>query len=653
MSIAADYQPPSDAEIIAAVRAGEVDRYSVLYERHNRSAKHLAWKLAESDAEADDIVSEAFVSVLDAIRSGHGPRDSFRPYLLKTVRHAAYARTRKNKRLQFAEDVEEAGGEAAAPVTEPVFDGIERSLIARAFYRLPERWQTVLWHTVVEEERPSAVAPLLGLSANAVSALAHRAREGLRQEYLQAHVQETTEPQCRAVASKLGEWTRGALSRRERAQIDAHLDRCEECSALAAELADVNSTLKTLLPFLVLGGSAAAYFGWSATAAAPSAVAATTGNSVSGGGTSRNTVTMAAAGAGVFALVAIGLAAGGQEGPAEAGAPPQGGAAPTEAAPAVPSPMPPFGSRDGGAVPSDSSPQPSPEITAPSTSDAPAAPRDDVADEGAPLTTQPPTAEPRPVMSALPPPGGVAIEAGGDTTDVEVTVTNDGTAEAADVTLTLELPDGVRAVDRTAAAGGGGGALSSTAVVDCPAGERVVTCRTSRALPPGGSAVMRVRLQADHDAAAGVVSGVIRVQGADAVQFTVPVTVKTPPDVAHLAASQVGRTRLVKVTVRNDGPVARPASVVLDVPARVSRLMSPLDCVEGGPLRCDVVRALQPGEETCVWLVVPSRWLTGWDGEQVTVTATVGGDSVTQTVPMRWLLGDLSVPEGASEVVDG
>ena len=45
----------------------------------------------------------------------------------------------------------------------------------------------VLWHLEVENQKPADIAPLLGMSANSVSALAYRAREGLRQAYLNMH----------------------------------------------------------------------------------------------------------------------------------------------------------------------------------------------------------------------------------------------------------------------------------------------------------------------------------------------------------------------------------------------------------------------------------------------------------------------------------
>ncbi|SEF38106.1 Putative zinc-finger [Amycolatopsis pretoriensis] len=76
------------------------------------------------------------------------------------------------------------------------------------------------------------------LSPNAVSALAYRAREGLRQAYLQAHVAEDARcpDACRLSVERLGGWTRGALNTRETIQVDGHLANCHRCRAVATEL---------------------------------------------------------------------------------------------------------------------------------------------------------------------------------------------------------------------------------------------------------------------------------------------------------------------------------------------------------------------------------------------------------------------------------
>jgi RNA polymerase sigma factor (sigma-70 family) len=237
-----DNAPPrkavlADAHLIESVRAGQLDAYGQLYERHVSAAYNLARQLARSSAEADDLVSEAFARVLDTLRAGRGPDDAFRAYLLTSLRHVAYDKTRRDRKAELTDDATTVSGVSMTAE-------LQRLLAAKAFARLPERWQTVLWHTEVEGQSPAEVAPLLGLTANGVSALAYRAREGLRQAYLQVHLAESTADRCRATTDKLGAWTRGGLSKREITQVEAHLDKCERCRALAVELADVNSTLR-------------------------------------------------------------------------------------------------------------------------------------------------------------------------------------------------------------------------------------------------------------------------------------------------------------------------------------------------------------------------------------------------------------------------
>src|SRR5262245_6341660 len=262
-TVPADVEGPSDAELIEAVRAGTVSSYGALYERHVAAAYNLARQLARSPAEADDLVSEAFAKVLDTLRGGRGPDSAFRAYLLTALRHTAYDKTRRDRKVELSDDVSTVSGVSMASVSEEFDDtavaGLDRSLAAQAFARLPERWQDVLWHTEIEGQSPAEVAPILGLTANGVSALAYRAREGLRQAYLQVHLAETSDRHCRAAAERLGAWTRGGLAKREKAQVEAHLDTCDRCRALAAELADVNGAMRGYVAPLVLCIAAAGY----------------------------------------------------------------------------------------------------------------------------------------------------------------------------------------------------------------------------------------------------------------------------------------------------------------------------------------------------------------------------------------------------------
>ncbi|QVQ50570.1 sigma-70 family RNA polymerase sigma factor [Spiractinospora alimapuensis] len=242
----------ADNQLLDAVRAGDTSGYATLYERHCEAARSLAGQLARNRSEVDDIVSEAFARVLSILQRGAGPTDGFRAYLLASVRHVAYDRLRGQKRHVLTDDI--SPFDCGEPFVDPALEGLERSLIARAFLALPERYQAVLWHTEIEGARPSDVAPILGLSANGVAALAYRARERLREGYLQMHLANNApEEKCRPALERLGAYVRGGLAKRESATVDGHLDSCGDCRHVYAELMDVNVGLRGIVGPLIAG----------------------------------------------------------------------------------------------------------------------------------------------------------------------------------------------------------------------------------------------------------------------------------------------------------------------------------------------------------------------------------------------------------------
>ncbi|WP_409493962.1 sigma-70 family RNA polymerase sigma factor [Amycolatopsis sp. cmx-11-12] len=234
-----------DSRLIVAVRNGNVAAYGELYERHVASARNLARQLSRSTMEADDLVAEAFDKVLRMLCKGRGPDSALRPYLLAALRHTAYDKMRKDRKVQLSGSITSVVDHAlaSAPFNDTVINSLERSFAAKAFARLPERWQAVLWNTEVDGKAPADIAREFGLTANGVSALAYRAREGLRQAYLQVHLTDGHPKLCRPSVERLGAWTRDGLDAREARQVEVHLAHCRSCRGLAEELAEINSAL--------------------------------------------------------------------------------------------------------------------------------------------------------------------------------------------------------------------------------------------------------------------------------------------------------------------------------------------------------------------------------------------------------------------------
>jgi len=242
----------SDAGLLDQVRNGDRAAYTELYVRHQDAARRLACSYRRA-GDPDDLVNSAFERVLRAIRRGRGPTDAFRAYLFVTLRRLA-VRQAAHGRDEPLDDVPEP---VLALARSPELDHSEREIVAQAFSSLPGRWQAVLWHSAVEGRQPREFAGAVGLTPNAAAALAYRARERLRQAYLQAHLQASSRPACEPHRSRLGSYVRDGLSRRERTATRQHLDTCEACRQLVGELDDVNRLLvRSVMPVFMLASGA-------------------------------------------------------------------------------------------------------------------------------------------------------------------------------------------------------------------------------------------------------------------------------------------------------------------------------------------------------------------------------------------------------------
>ncbi|UQS24381.1 sigma-70 family RNA polymerase sigma factor [Amycolatopsis thermalba] len=246
-----------DADLIEAVRAGDLLAYDRLFRRHLPAARRVASMMWRDRSEVDDLVAESFLRVLVAIRDGAGPAERFRPYLLVTLRNLAMDWGRRRERC----DPWTATRDEGAPgVEEIVIDRLTGEVARSAFETLPPRWRYVLWHTEMLGTRPATLAGELGMTANGVAALAVRAREGLRQAFLQAHVPAAGVEDCRTVRRRLGAWTRGKVTARQGRAVSAHLADCPKCHRVADVLETVNGGLPVLalVPLFgrLLGGGA-------------------------------------------------------------------------------------------------------------------------------------------------------------------------------------------------------------------------------------------------------------------------------------------------------------------------------------------------------------------------------------------------------------
>ncbi len=333
----------ADLYLLGRAREGSAEAFGELWRRHLPAAYAVAHR-NRGRAAPEDIVAEAATRVFALIRDGRGPDEHFRAYFLSTVRTVAVDTARRDLRAVPTKDTEleslvepvadiGAGGELGADLGND--EGVD--LVREAFRGLPERDQRVLWHTTVEGAAPRIVAPALGMTANAVSVRAMRARDSLRAAYLDVRAErglaDADSDECRWTIEHLGALVRGRLPKRQTQRAQAHVESCTHAAAIAADLRAVHDEFPSLVvPLLLAVGvstpgfiSAGALAGL--TSAAGAAGAGTAGVGVAGAGIvgastagSAKTAGAAAATGGASAGAAASGASGGASGAATTGA---------------------------------------------------------------------------------------------------------------------------------------------------------------------------------------------------------------------------------------------------------------------------------------------------------------------------------------------
>lgn len=265
-STALQFEAGTDTDLARLAGRGDANAFDELYRRHVDAAYRVARAVTRHADDAADAVSEAFTKVFTALPTSTGFSTGFRPYLLATTRNASIDILRRRGRSipsepQTFDRPDNKAGPAGALIA-----GADSAMVISALETLPERWRTILWLTEVEGLKPGEAAPVMGLTANGASQLAVRARAGLREAYLQAHLRTGVGAACSDTVPLLGAYVAGALSARDLSKVDQHLAGCSPCRDRVVELEEVSDRLRRVVVPLPLalagaGGGLAASLG--------------------------------------------------------------------------------------------------------------------------------------------------------------------------------------------------------------------------------------------------------------------------------------------------------------------------------------------------------------------------------------------------------
>jgi RNA polymerase sigma-70 factor, ECF subfamily len=170
----------SDAELVAAVLAGDVEAFSGLVRRHEDACVRFAVRMLGSRVDADDALQSAFMRAFRGLRSCREP-DRFGGWLYQIVINECrtFASRQRRRDLRFT-PATNAIERAVAPGSEPEEDTDVGGHIENALGMLPAEQREAFLLKHVEELSYDEMAELTGISVSALKMRVKRACDELR-----------------------------------------------------------------------------------------------------------------------------------------------------------------------------------------------------------------------------------------------------------------------------------------------------------------------------------------------------------------------------------------------------------------------------------------------------------------------------------------
>ena len=243
---------PGDIELVRAFQGGNVGAFDQLFLRYHHAINGLTNRLVRDPLLAEDLTQETFFRVLRSLERVD-ESFNFSAWIHRIATNLCYDELRRRKRGQAPqgeegprasssvigiEDPDELLGTLASKdMAGDPEDALAMRELRREVWevasRLPENYRMVLTLRELQGLNYSAIAAVMGLSESAIETLLHRARRRFKAEYLYlSFTQSQDDEACDALQELLVGFGMRSLKRSQRAEIQQHLDTCDECKAV-------------------------------------------------------------------------------------------------------------------------------------------------------------------------------------------------------------------------------------------------------------------------------------------------------------------------------------------------------------------------------------------------------------------------------------
>jgi RNA polymerase sigma factor (sigma-70 family) len=247
-----------DTVLARRAAAGDGAAFATLYDRHERRAYNLCYRITGSVDDAADATQETFLRVLERLPSLEDRELNFGSYLLTAARHASYDAIKRRRRATPTGEIPDsavpvAGGEEVEGPERQALRAVHQEQIRIANEGLPPRQREALALRELEELSYDEVASAMGMNRNSVAQLISRARinlrDGLRHGALGAIPAAT--PDCESALPLLALAQDDALDDEARsAWLASHLVGCATCRVRVEAMEEAGAAYRQWLPLV-------------------------------------------------------------------------------------------------------------------------------------------------------------------------------------------------------------------------------------------------------------------------------------------------------------------------------------------------------------------------------------------------------------------
>jgi RNA polymerase sigma factor (sigma-70 family) len=247
-----------DTVLARRAAAGDGAAFATLYDRHERRAYNLCYRITGSADDAADATQETFLRVLERLPSLEDRELNFGSYLLTAARHASYDAIKRRRRASPTGEIPDsavplAGGEEVDGPERQALRAVHQEQIRIANEGLPPRQREALALRELEELSYDEVASAMGMNRNSVAQLISRARinlrDGLRHGALGAITAAT--PDCESALPLLALAQDDALDDEARAAwLASHLVGCATCRMRVEAMEEAGAAYRQWLPLV-------------------------------------------------------------------------------------------------------------------------------------------------------------------------------------------------------------------------------------------------------------------------------------------------------------------------------------------------------------------------------------------------------------------